>query len=260
VEPTGGSATDPDRIKLADLMAEARAGGKLVGRFTPAAIGYLPVRTYPERTNQVQIPLTCDLDRARIEAIETLRGGGDLTLDLSLQGRFGTDAAFSVGDFLVANQGVWIGVLTQMAYQKTLLIEVPLPDPLQQPEMAAVVGLLAEAQGHMLRGHDRDAVGVLRDVLDRLTMVLGDDDNLNADVTRVLFGNGRSMTKADRLRVLRRALKLVMHPARHQDEVTVNIDWSRIDAAQMITMTRCLHQRDERTRCLAAGPVIATRQ
>jgi hypothetical protein len=45
------------------------------------------------------------------------------------------------------------------------------------------------------------------------------------------------MTKADRLRVPRRALKLVMHPARHRDEVSVLIDWSRIDATQLITMT-----------------------
>jgi len=42
---------------------------------------------------------------------------------------------------------------------------------------------------------------------------------------------------ADRLRVLRRALKVVTHPARHRDQVTAAIDWSRIDAAQMITMT-----------------------
>lgn len=64
---------------------------------------------------------------------------------------------------------------------------------------------------------------------------MGDDDDLDPEITRVLFTNGRTMSKAERLRVLRRALKLVMHPARHQDEVTVNIDW--IDAAQMITMT-----------------------
>jgi hypothetical protein len=44
------------------------------------------------------------------------------------------------------------------------------------------------------------------------------------------------MSKADRLPVVRRALKLVIHPARHQDEVTVSIDRSRTDAAQMITM------------------------
>jgi hypothetical protein len=45
------------------------------------------------------------------------------------------------------------------------------------------------------------------------------------------------MTKAERLRVLRRALKLVTHPARHRDEVTAAIDWSRIDSAQLIFMT-----------------------
>ena len=44
------------------------------------------------------------------------------------------------------------------------------------------------------------------------------------------------MTKGERLRVLRRALILVTHPARHRDQVTVAFDWSRIDSAQMIAM------------------------
>jgi hypothetical protein len=66
-------------------------------------------------------------------------------------------------------------------------------------------------------------------------MALGDDDNIDP-VAQALFANQRTMTKADRLRVLRKALKLVTHPARHRDQISVNIDWSRVDSQEMITM------------------------
>jgi hypothetical protein len=236
VEPAGGSVSDPGRVSMVDLTADVMAGGKLLGTFT-APISSFPVRSYPERSNRAHINLSCDLDRARIQAIEDVRAGRDLDLQFTFAGRFSSsDSAFSAGESYIVNQGVWIGVLGEMGYQRTLLIEVPAPDPNQQPELAQAVVLLGQAQANLLRGQDRDAVGALRDVLEQLTLALGDNDNLDPEITRVLFGNSRSMTKAERLRVLRRALKLVTHPARHRDEVSVLIDWSRVDATQMITM------------------------
>lgn len=124
-----------------------------------------------------------------------------------------------------------------MGYQRTLLVEVPMPDPNVQPELADAVTFLAQAQRHLLLGHDRDAVGSLRDVLEQVKLAFGDDDTLDPELNRVLFDHSRSMTKAERLHVVRRALMLVTHPARHRDQVSVAIDWSRIDAAQMISMT-----------------------
>jgi hypothetical protein len=197
----------------------------------------MPVESYPARTNQRQVELVCDLDRARVEAIEAARNGGNLALDVWLSWRFGDGHVSSNQEGFVVNQGVWVEVLSQMGYQRALLVEVPLPDPAAQPELAEAVRLLTEAQGHMLRGHDRDAVGVLRDVLNEVTRALGDDDEkIEPELKRVLFDNSRNMTKAERLRVVRRALKLVTHPARHRDQVAVGIDWSRTDSAQMIAM------------------------
>lgn len=233
IDPAGGTVTDPDRLKLTDLTAEMRVGGKLVGAFS-APLQSMPVTTYPERTNRAYIHLTCDLDRARLQAIEDVRKG-DITFDVHLAGRFSTGNAFSVVEKITVNQGVWVSVLEQTGYQKTLLIEVPVPEPNQQPDLAAAVSLLGQAQDHMLRGLDRDAVGTLRDVLEQLTLALGDDDNTDP-AAQALFAKSRSMTKAERLRVLRKALKLMTHPARHRDQVSVQIDWSRIDSLQMITM------------------------
>ena len=237
VEPTGTPLERQDSSRMTELVAEARIGGRSIGRFVTLSPGYLPVKSYSARTNHQSIPLSCDLDRARIEAIEEVRSGGNLALDVSIQGRFDDGSPISGSEPFVVNQGIWINALAEMGYKKTLLIEVPLPDLHAQPEMAKAVADLEQAQRHMLLGHDRDAVGSLRDALDQLTLAFGDDDKIPADLERVLFANSKSMSKADRLRVLRRALKLVTHPARHRDQVTAAIDWSRIDAAQMITMT-----------------------
>ena len=236
-EPTGTTPGATDSPRLTELVGEVRIAGRSVGRFTPIQPGYLPVDSYPARTNQQQVELVCELDRARVEALEVARGGGNLALDVWLSWRFGEGRYSSNQEGFVVNQGIWVEVLAQMGYQQALLVEVPLPDPAAQPELAGAVQLLGEAQGHMLRGHDRDAVGVLRDVLDEVTRALGDDDeSIDPELKRVLFDNSRNMTKAERLRVVRRALKLVTHPARHRDQVAVGIDWSRTDSAQMIAM------------------------
>jgi hypothetical protein len=237
IEPGEAPGGPPELPRIVELVAEVRIGGRPLGRFIPFSPGYLPIQSYPGRSNRQSISLTCDLDRARIEAIEEVRSGGNLPMDVSIQGRFDEGSPFTGNESLVVNQGVWIDALAEMGYRRTLLIEIPLPDRHAEPEMAQAVADLEQAQRHMALGHDRDAVGSLRDALDQVTLALGDDDKLPADLERALFANSRSMSKADRLRVLRRALKLVTHPARHRDQVTAAIDWSRIDAAQMIAMT-----------------------
>jgi hypothetical protein len=233
----GGAGGQPYVPPMTELMAEARIGGKLTGRFTPVP-GCLPVWSYPAgQSNRHSIPLTCDLDRARVEAIEDARAGANLLLDLSLGVVFGNGWKYDVSDQYIVNQSMWIDVLDAMGYQRTLLVEVPMPDPNAQPEFAEAVDLLAQSRRHLQRGQDREAVGSLRDVLEQIRLAVGDDDTLDPDLTRVLFANSRSMTKGERLRVLRRALMLVTHPARHRDQVSVAIDWSRMDATQMIAMT-----------------------
>lgn len=236
IEPAGNSGGQPGLPQVTELIAEVRTGGRSIGRFVPMP-GYLPIRSYSERSNRQSIPLTCDPDRARVEAIEQLRAGGHLVTEISINARFEDGNAFSLQESYTVNQGVWIDVLAEMGYQRTLLVEVPMPDPNAQPELADAVALLAQSQGHLMLGHDRDAVGSLRDVLEQVKLAFGDDDSIDPDLNRVLFANSRSMTKGERLRVLRRALMLVTHPARHRDQVSVAIDWSRIDATQMILMT-----------------------
>jgi hypothetical protein len=228
-------ASQPSPPQLIDLVADLKMGGIPAGRFAPD-LNALPVISYPNRNHRASLQMECDFDRARIEAIETARAGGHLWFDVYMTGRFSTGPMpFVTGNYHL-NQGVWVNVLEQMEYQRTLLVEVPVPDPRRQPELTAAVEALARAQQLMRDGQDRDAVGACRDALEEITRALGDDDDLDPVVQR-LFDKSRAMTKAERLRVLRRALKLITHPARHRDQVSVGIDWSRIDASAVITMT-----------------------
>lgn len=234
IAPRGGEMGGGDVPELAELFAEVHIGGRPVGWFTPQR-ALLPLQPYPGRVKNTTIELCCDLDRARVEAIEAVRAGGDLSLDVHLHWRLAGDTEASNAERVDVNQGVWVGVLGQLGYQRTLLIEVPVPDAAAQPELAEAVRLLGDAQGHMLAGRDREAVGALRDVLEAVARALGDDDK-DDPVVNELFANQKTLTKAQRLRVVRRALKLVTHPARHRDQVAVGIDWGRLDSAQMIAM------------------------
>ncbi len=85
VEPAGTPANQllPE---LTDLVAEVRLGGRSLGRLV-AMPGFFPVKSYPARSNHAQIPMTCDLDRPRIEAIERQRAAHDLTLEVSCSGK-----------------------------------------------------------------------------------------------------------------------------------------------------------------------------
>jgi hypothetical protein len=85
---------------------------------------------------------------------------------------------------VVAERGAMTAenLLTAMGYQRVLLVEVPLPDPQIQPELAKAIADLEQAQRHMLLGQDRDAVGSLRDALEQVSLALGDNAQIPADV------------------------------------------------------------------------------
>ena len=196
----------------------------------------LPVQPY-NFVQEKQVNLELELDRARLEALEHVRGGKDLAFNLNLYTTLtdsnGNVRQVNVGGAHVLNQSAWIALLEQIGYQKTMLLEVPVPDAQQQPELAAGVRSLASAQQAMARGDYREAVGLCRDVLEQVSLALKDNDSIT-------FVDARDMNKADRLRLLRRAARVFTHPARHQDKVTTLFDWNRVDAASTISMVAAL--------------------
>lgn len=74
------------------------------------------------------------------------------------------------------NQGGWVGVLEQMGYRRTLLIEVPVPSDGRPAGLVQAVELLGKAQEHILHGRDRDTVAACRVVLEAIAAALGDTE------------------------------------------------------------------------------------
>jgi hypothetical protein len=222
--------------RLTGLVADVMTAGQPVGRAGPRPneLPLLPYNFAQER----QMTLELELDRARLEALENIRNGKELTFNLNIYTTLldstGQPRQVSVSAGHTQNQSGWIAILEQMGYGKTMLIEVPVPDGQQFAELAAAVALLARAQESMARGEYREAVGLCRDVMDRINSALKDNDDLSE------FANLREKTKADRVRLLRRALRVFTHPARHADDASSVFEWTRIDASSAISIVSAL--------------------
>ncbi len=93
-----------------------------------------------------------------------------------------------------------------------------------------------DAQRFLAEGRTRATVAQCRDVLEALAMETGDHDDVDP-VVKDLFANSHGMSKTERLRVLRRAMKLITHAAKHVDSTTERIDWGRDDAVALLAMT-----------------------
>jgi len=235
-----GDGTHP--AELRDLRIDI----KLPGR-TPARVGrlhpeprFLPVRAFPDASS-VKGAFAIELSADRLEALEAARNGGDLTLELAwlsaIADGLGTVHHSNRDEPFVVGQSDWIKVLGQLGYAKLMLLEVPLVEGLG-PAFADATGHLMKAKAAILRGEYREAVGCCRDVIEALSLALGDKDEQLAK----LLANTRELDKAGRLRLVRQALKMLTHPARHADAVAANIEWTRTEAVAVVTMTAAIMQ------------------
>jgi hypothetical protein len=127
-----------------------------------------------------------------------------------------------------------------MGYRKTLLLEIPMPDSDAPEELRKAVEHLRQAQDLMIHGRYREAVGACRDVLDSLGAGLADEQDQPPEAVRGWFEGTRGLDKAGRVRLARRALKVLTHPARHADEVSARHEWGPVDAMSIVTATAAL--------------------
>jgi len=177
-----------DEATLFPLTGRLAVGNRDVGHlFSPAAeLTKATPRDYPDTK-----VLYIDLDRSRIEALEAIRNGGALSLDVHVAGQViskqhGLCSLRDASDSYQLNQSGWIDILRQMGYGETMLIEVPVTDGIGK-----TTEYLAAAQKAIGLGHYREAVGACRDVLEALSMGVGDSDERDSDFT-ALFANTRN--------------------------------------------------------------------
>ena len=196
------------------------------------------VQTY-DYASKKSITFEIELDPKRIEALEKIRAGGELNFKFTIYARArDRNGIQEVSESITynANQSIWVSVLEGMGYRKTMLLEIPVLSEEISPSFAKAVENLKQAQLHLLNGHYRDSVATCRDVLECLAMAVGDDK----ETEPMNFDNQKGMDKETRFRLVRKALRVVTHAAKHSDEVTVQIEWNYEDAKATVAIAAIL--------------------
>lgn len=212
--------------KLSVSLGNTRYLGRL---FPVRGSGFVPIYEY---ASDKQVELLAEVSSAQMLALEDLRAGDNVTLVVGLEG---VSYVGPLRDPISAEiqhripRSLWLDILKACKYRETMLIEVPVTDPEGSPALQKAAGHLREAQEAMGRGQWREAVGACRDVLEALSLEANDPDEVDGKWPEILVRH-KDLDRAARMRVVRRALKLLTHPARHVDEVTVNIEWQAEDA------------------------------
>ena len=228
-------------FRLSDFEAFLRTGrthdGQLhVVRLLPSE-SLAMIEAYPEAYS-TSVLLVGELDRARIEALEAERRGGELKWTIWIRATTTREErvapATGQGEIAIA-KSAWLDVLKQAGYQRTIQVEVPLR-PGGRTHLARAVMHLAKAQELLNGGDARQAVATCRDGLEALSQHVGGDDS------KATFD--RASSKNDRLLVLRRAAKQLPHAAKHSDDTVDKIEWSIADAEMVIAVAAAMIRRE----------------
>ena len=209
----------------------------LLGRLVQQGTNY-PITTSEHISNH-HISLEIELDGKRIDAIEQIRLGGNLTFVIALYATANrgeiSQPLYQQPHQLAISQSDWIKVLESIGYRKTLLIEIPVPTGETNPTLAEATNHLANAQKQMLHGHYREAVSACRDVLESLNRSIKNDEAEPASTKK-------KRDKRERFLAIRTALHELTHAAKHVDDTTSLIEWNLADARAAISMTATLLQ------------------
>jgi HEPN domain-containing protein len=198
-----------------------------------------------------------DLDRARLEALEKLRDGGDLWFRSRwfcvVDGASGPQKSDHSGPELHANQSTWLTVLREMNYRPSLLFEIPIPNDSQHPSLREAIRYLKAAEEDFRIGHNNDAIGDCRKALEACATAIIEPDQLrkakqlysktkgvDADAES---GSREDMTVNHRFLMVYETLRHVANLAPHAAPSGEEYKFARRDAAAVIASTAVLIAR-----------------
>lgn len=200
-----------------------------------------------------QVLFYLELDRARVEALEELRHGGDLWLRpiwrCVVHGANGPQPSeSSSGIEFHANQSTWLTVLREMGYRASLLFEIPIPTETSGP-LREAVRLLHAAEDDYRANRIDDALSDCRKALEELATTL---DQTELEKAKHLYSRGtrddgqpnrKDMTVEQRFLMACETLRNVTHLAAHPRPPGPGYDYARRDAAAVIALTAVLLSR-----------------
>jgi hypothetical protein len=200
--------------------------------------------------SQAHVDIVADIARVQLDALEHERDGGPLTLHLHLHGHvlrpqpeeFGPNdpASFWSDTRYDVKPADWVEVLEHWQYAQGFLIQVPGYAGIDSAVMRLAKRELDSATHAILDGRYREAVAACRDGLEA---VYGSTDgSLHAEL-EYSVKNTREADKDARFWLIRQALWVLTHAAKHNDGVTQPIEWTRRDAVAAVAVLAALIQQ-----------------
>ncbi|MDB5801743.1 MAG: hypothetical protein JWL63_2682 [Rhodocyclales bacterium] len=181
------------------------------------------------------------LTQRTIEGIEVMRGGGDISLSLKIQGLISrAEAVQQIRDEVTCTigQSDWLRFLNECGYGRSMLFEIPLPSKLDAAPSTTQEALL-RAREQFLQGHYQESIGTCRRVLESLTHELDQSSELET-VKRASREERQSMSITGRELAMRLAAINYSHPAHHADHRGSDTSFDRLDASMLLGVTASL--------------------
>lgn len=203
---------------------------RMIGNATPEESQPIRISQY-DKDKTISFKLL--LMPNQIEAIESLRNGGDFSVTIwftcNVIHNEATSNIQQQGVFIIP-QKEWIDALERMGYRSTFLFELPIPFIGDNKIPASQI--IQKAQAHLLRGHYDDCVGECRKLLEAYALSEADQKLLKAarDKYKGNQTTRESMDIHERMLVAREALTHATHPAHHHS----NDDYSRDQARAIL--------------------------
>jgi hypothetical protein len=211
-----------------NITLDVKLNSLLVGRALPdVAMTYRPGKHESSPTRCFQLPLS----NQAIEEIENCRMGRDFAFELQFNGECGDDeytARAQDTKSYAVNQKAWIDLLKDMKWGNHLLWEVPI-DLQPSPSMAEAIGQIERAKKQIQYGEYNATIATCRKIMEILKPEFGGDSKFSAP-------KDPTMSKRERLKVLREALHHLTHVAVHLTKGQ-DVYFSRSEAMMVLGAT-----------------------
>lgn len=240
-------ARQDQTLRFADARIQVLAGTsassqQVLGIALPEAA--VMIATAPN-TSSTAFLFDLPLTPSQMAALEEIRNGGDLQFRLHVYGEaYGPQGPWVAADDIQyrVEQSEWIRHLNQASLADTLLFEVALPRNQSNPEMATALAHLKQARDFFLAGHYDAAIGKCRSAIDAYTKANGDGPQIQAAI-EAFKSKKSAMPQAQRMLLLREAVRHMTHQAHHDPADGDAYEFSRTDANLILGMTAALLSR-----------------
>lgn len=233
VKPKPGNT----EIVIEHLKGEVKFGHLSLG--TAQAQGYETIEFFDHPGDDRSLHLYLPLGRPQLDAVEEMRNGGDLTLELWLYALCRTGSSLgTVSDNLELklNQRTWTDALGQMGYTKCLTFEVPFAND-GEGTLAPAISYMEKAKESLFRGDYEETVSHCRNALENLHSHVSLKNKMDEAKKQFCGTAKRDMGLEERIYLLHESIRHITHLSHHPEGAEHGGKYLRKDAKLVLAMT-----------------------